>query len=242
MFDSNPPIPEPAREALFKCFAPSQYMNPAARAARLAETKNKDCLVRLYLGRRMNRKESSNFKLRNFDLMINEMERLGVNTELYATIMTDTLAMLHWGVSVDANDVEFVLGSTPSWTSRQPGPNWRDLHHDRMNAGDHRLEATYVVPRNGQCSVWLLDFNQCKEFKHDEAGVKQLVDGFWWNDPYYPRPVFSDKRDEKLWCHFKKVYLTKSKVYEQGNKDSMAARFIEEVEKSSKKQTQQLFW
>jgi hypothetical protein len=230
------PLPGPLREALFRYFAPPQYKLEASRTAQLAQDKNKDCLVRVYLGRRMNRRPSPNFKLRNFDLTINEMEDLRLEPEPFATTMAKTLAMLHWGVGVDANDVEFVLGSAPMM--KQP-PARSELRSMRID--DPRYRNPILDFDRRQIGLWLLDFNQCATFKHDERGLKQLVDGFWWNDPYYPRPGSKHKRDKQLWAKFKEGYLAASEQYIRGIRESLAAQFIAEVEKRSDKQSQSLF-
>ncbi|KAH8674247.1 zinc finger protein-domain-containing protein [Xylariales sp. PMI_506] len=230
------PLPEPVRDAVFKYFAPPPYKSELARTAQLTEDKNKDCLVRIYLGRRLVRKPSTNFKLRNFDLMINELEDLRLDPELYATTMAQTLAMLHWGVGVDANDVEFVLGSAPEVTL-QPLP----AELEGMGPDDPRLGTAKVNFKRRRIGLWLLDFNQCSKFKHDETGLKQLVDGFWWNDPYYPRPGSKHRRDARLWNKFKDVYLAASERFIRGISKGLAAQFVLEVEKRSDKQSQQLF-
>jgi hypothetical protein len=64
---------------------------------------NKDCLVRLYLGWRAKQSASSHFNLRNFDLMVNEMEELKLDTHSFA----------HWKAKIDVDDVEFVPGRAP---------------------------------------------------------------------------------------------------------------------------------
>jgi hypothetical protein len=146
-------------------------------------------LIRLYLGRRLGSKEKrplstkENFSLRNFPLHINEMENLGLNTHHYAKIMAQTLALLHCSVKIDANDVEFVLGTTAS--------PYLDLDSDESNIPKEEREQ-YV-------GKWLLDFNRCTSFEETEGRIKELVDGFYWNDPYYPRPdMRENKEDVKL--------------------------------------------
>lgn len=41
------------------------------------------------------------------------MEFLRLDTHRYATIIVTALAILHWKAHVNADDVEFVLGSAP---------------------------------------------------------------------------------------------------------------------------------
>ena len=230
------PLPDPLREAVFKYFGPPQYKSETSRTAQLEEDKNKDCLVRIYLGRRTARNPSKNFKLRNFDLMINEMEDLQLDPGPFATTMAKTLAMLHWAVGVDANDVEFVLGMAPEVRQQPSRSELRDMGPD-----DPWFREFVIDFRRRRIGVWLLDFNQCATFKHDEAGLKQLVDGFWRNDPYYPRPGSRHKRDRRLWKVFKEVYLTAGEQYIHGISGGLAGQFVAEVEKRSDKQSQGLF-
>jgi hypothetical protein len=149
---------------------------------------------------------------------------------MYAVTMARTLAVMHWAAGIDANDVEFVLGSSPA-INKTAHPSSKELEAcDKDSAGklyrwdfDHR-----------SISIWLLDFNQCKTFEHDSQGLKQLVDGFWWNDPYYPRPGSKNENDRNLWEVFKKAYLEAS---DELSGASMAKDFIDAVEKSGAKRS-----
>ncbi|MCJ1227720.1 hypothetical protein MMC12_004378 [Toensbergia leucococca] len=100
------PLPAPLRQALFRSFTP-----PSLRERDfLASDTNKDCLVRIYMGRRtkgFSRKEGKKFSLRNFELHVNEMETIGLPLDEYATIMANAYSILHWKAQVDADDVEF---------------------------------------------------------------------------------------------------------------------------------------
>lgn len=40
---------------------------------------------------------------------MDQIEELGLDSDLYLRILAETLATLYWRVHVDANDVEFVL-------------------------------------------------------------------------------------------------------------------------------------
>ncbi|OQO00355.1 hypothetical protein B0A48_13702 [Cryoendolithus antarcticus] len=161
------PLSESAREALFDYFAPPQLKPEPARSTELAKEKNKDCLIRVYLGRRQPRSPSAMLKLRNFDLMVNEMEDLGLDTAVYAVTMARTLAILHWGVGTDGNDIEFVLG----------------MALQSSQVCDLPYVGDAALPTQQAMAMWLLDFNQCAFFEHNKAGLKQLVDAFFWNDP-----------------------------------------------------------
>src|SRR5690242_9292361 len=196
------PLPEPVRTALVDTFAPKEIQ--ARKHDFLRIPKNKDCLIRLYLGRRNDDSPpmtADRFHLRNFPLHVNEMERLHLDTFMYTKLMAQALAMLHWRAGLDANDVEFVFGSSPQ--VHEP-PTMQDLAGlNKDTAADMHFSDFH----HRTVSIWLLDFNMCKSFTEDSNGLKMLVDGFYWNDPYYPRPTSTVAKDKELWEMFAKHYL-----------------------------------
>jgi hypothetical protein len=190
------PVPPAVRAALLCLYAPDEIK---IKGAFLHDTpEQEDCLIRPYLGRRLGPKDKrplstkETFTLRNFPLHVNEMEDIGLDTHHYAKIMARTLAALHWTAKIDANDIEFVLGTTASSAKSCI----------RENGGDEEV------------GVWVLDFNQCSSFEEGTVnGIKKLVDGYYWNDPYYPRPDLKNhKKDAALWKTFKVTYLEASKI------------------------------
>jgi hypothetical protein len=44
----------------------------------------------------------------------------------------------------------------------------------------------------------------------DAPGVTRAVKAFYNNDPYYPRPLSLESRDQQLWTLFEKEYLSYS--------------------------------
>ncbi|KAF2242043.1 hypothetical protein BU26DRAFT_584940 [Trematosphaeria pertusa] len=214
------PLPLPVRSAIVDTFCPKEIKKQKDKFLKMPE--NKDCLVRLYLGRY--RKDSpmtpENVRLRNFPLHIDEMQYLKLDVEMFAKMIAQALAVLHWKVGVDANDIEFVLGSTPEIS---PAPSATEI----QNAGKDTSAAYYVSDfKHRTVSMWLLDFNLCAKFSKDPSGLKKIVDGFWWNDPYYPRP------SDKLWDVFVEHYLGISYEF---NKTTMPKAFIDEVVEVGKK-------
>jgi hypothetical protein len=160
------PLSAPVREALFDHFAPREMRNAKAKARFLETPANKDCLVRLYLGRRAQHFGSC-FRLRNFDLMANEMEDLGLDTVEYARIMASALAILHWEAGLDADEVEFVLGRSPAISmaptadelevmgpeSRASRENLRfDAACGHPGCGFSTLTAVYLFPTTTRAS------------------------------------------------------------------------------------------
>lgn len=220
------PLQETVRAALVDIFAPKEIQ--ARKHDFLRIPKNKDCLIRLYLGRRNDDSPpitADKFHLRNFPLHVNEMERLQLDTSLYTKLMAQALATLHWRAGLDANDVEFVFGSSPQ--VHEP-PTLQDLAGlDKDTAADMHFSDFH----NRTVSIWLLDFNMCKPFTKDSNGLKKLVDGFYWNDPYYPRPASTVAKDKELWGLFAKHYLYVSAEFVSHD---MPRAFINAVEERGK--------
>ncbi|CAD0093690.1 unnamed protein product [Aureobasidium vineae] len=193
------PLQDPIPTALLKSMYPS--FTATNQETCLTKSTNNNCFVRLYLGRRGIDRSKTNpedMSLRNFPLHIDEMENLCLPIPTYITAIAESLAPMHWKANIDANDIEFVFGASR----------------------DHK---------QGHCvSIWLLDFNQCRVFSHDQAGLKQLVDGFWWNDPYYPRPGAEHPQDRVWWTMFLSKHLDASALLRDGK---MPRQFIQAVEK-----------
>ncbi|KIW86444.1 hypothetical protein Z517_01841 [Fonsecaea pedrosoi CBS 271.37] len=219
------PVPLPVRSALVDAFAPTDVKQNKENF--LSQQENKDCLIRIYLGRRQSRPTTNTFRLRNFDMTVNEMEFLRLDTVLYAETLAQTLAIIHWKVKLDANDVEFVFGSAPAEKRR---PLAAELEAtSRFDVG--RL-ASEVDFRHRSIGLWLLDFDQCKAFPEDMDGVKQLERGFYFNDPYYPRPVSEHPKDVRLWNAFRESYLITSAAFTTSD---MPSQFIDAVEAEGRK-------
>ncbi|KAK5452141.1 hypothetical protein LTS15_007205 [Exophiala xenobiotica] len=197
------PLPLPVREALFETFAPKSIL--ARKEEFLTREENKDCLVRLYLGRRDENRRSDAFRLRNFDLKVNEMELLKLDTTMFARTMSQALAVLHWKAGIDANDVEWVLGSAPKYKEMASSAQLRTVDKEGAKLFSQDLDF-----HQRSIGVWLIDFDQCKTFSHDKDGVKQLERGFFFNDPYYPRPHSKHEMDVALWATFRDQYLATS--------------------------------
>ncbi|OAP61061.1 hypothetical protein AYL99_03262 [Fonsecaea erecta] len=218
------PLPPRIREAIVELFAPPSIK--ANKTNFLKRPENHDCLVRLYLGRRAERSPSAPFRLRNFELTVNEMEALQLDTGAWARVMAQTLAILHWKAQVDANNVEFVLGRTRQAEVEStviPGGGRRKLA-DFPNVFKFDLHQRSI-------GIWLLDFDQCRAFPESPVGVKQLQRAFYLNNPYYPRPISSHPNDMALWETFKATYLQASACLTQSE---MPGLFIEAVEQDGR--------
>lgn len=202
-----PPVHLVARHALIDQFCPE-----GLKVEAMLQDSNKDCLIRLYLGKRRHstvrvKDEVDYFGLRDFKLCLDQMEDLGLDTLDYALPMADALAIMHWKARIDAADVEFVLGGAPC-LAQEPLPAVAELK--KLKEGS----STYVDPVQSQAAathMWLLDFNQCQPISMDENGVDQAVKRFFDNDPYYPRPLAATgSTDDWLWKSFARRYLETS--------------------------------
>ena len=211
-----PPFPQKTREFLVDRFCP-QALTEAIKASGV----NRDCLIRPYLGRRKVVPGTGNldrpsklrvFSLRNHPLYLDQMEQLHLDEDakVYAKIMAEALAMMHWLAEVDANDVEFVLA-----------PSRVDNHYKP------RLENSL-----GKHVVWLLDFDYCNPMTMDLEGIEKAVAAFFRNDPYYPRP------GTPFWELFKQAYLQASSRMtdcKDKHKVRLSHIFIERIEAHAKR-------
>ena len=171
--DRIPPFPQEARDTITNRYCPE----PLRLSIRSSDP-DQDCLIRPYLGRRrrlVGQSRFQGFSLRNYPLHVDQMEELALDMMMYAEIMAETLAHLYWRAHVDANDMEFVLAPP--------------------NSPQHVTMDSDVL---GNHSMWILDFDCCKHMPFDEQGVKQAMEAFYRNDPFFPRPGRADIRDQNL--------------------------------------------
>ncbi|OAP63365.1 hypothetical protein AYL99_02592 [Fonsecaea erecta] len=145
---------------------------------------DRDCLVRLYLGRRKIQLEARRgqnfFFLRNYPLHLNRAEELGLQTVDYARAMAESLAVMHWVARTNANDVKFVLGG--------PGTH---------NTGI----GEYTNDFFGRQCLWVLDFDCCRPITMDDIGVEHSrhpVDADYLKLPEKFLPRVEDMHDEAV--------------------------------------------
>src|SRR4051812_37045393 len=116
------------------------------------------------------------------------------------------MAVMHWKVHVDANDVEFVLCSAPD---RLPNPE--QISPDGLTADVvpkmKENTSTWATHQDNfkkrVTHIWMLDFNCCKDFLPTASGIEQLVHSFFRNDPYFPRPLAKSAKNQHLWKVFR---------------------------------------
>ncbi|EXJ56576.1 hypothetical protein A1O7_06920, partial [Cladophialophora yegresii CBS 114405] len=186
------PLPEIIRNKIIDVFCPLE--SPAREQAKNIIS-NKDCLVRPYLGRaRLGGSQSrlKAFSLRNYKLHIDQIRHLGLDGEEFAISMANAMAVMHWDIGIDAADIEFVLGSSPTM--------------------DTFREITISNPNFKQrlVGLWLLDFDACGDITMDSTGVQQAVRAFLENEPYCPRPYSGTAYSDHLWRVFGTQYLATS--------------------------------
>jgi len=195
------PLPKSVREDLIDVFCPEEGRSGAKLAVG-----NKDCIVRLYLGRRSNNngRPQRFFSLRNFSLHLDMATEIGLEAILYAAEMASGLAVCHWRAKVDANDVEFVLGSAPT------ALNFGHITSHQL-ANMPKMKSTYPQQLYKRTThLWMLDFDKCNSIEMSDAGVDQAVKAAEDNDPYFPKPHKQQVEDQWLWEHFKSAYLNAS--------------------------------
>ena len=226
-----PPLSRPVRDALVDLYIPSAAL-AAANTAEKSNSRNRDCLARVYLGRRRdpNCQTSRMFTLRNFHLCIDQMEELGLEILALAQKMADALAVMHWCARIDADGVEFVLGSLPPAPIRAVLPRASRLRELKPNS-DTSSPLQDFNPHTPNCGLYLLDFDRCHPISMDGPGVDQAVKAFLRNDPYFPRPLTGNPRDENVWRIFRESYLKTSKIFAPRAKMDLSELFIAKVVK-----------
>ncbi|RMJ26559.1 Zinc finger protein [Aspergillus sp. HF37] len=209
------PLPKVARQALVNTYCP-----PALRPTVSASPANRDCLARLYLGRRRraNAPLSPNFSLRNFNMFVDQIFDLNLPANLFASAMGEALAVIHWSANVDAYDVEFVLGSEGDIMYNRDVSIALNLTAEKVAAMAPHTDLDNMMSvnfRQRTTRLWVLDFNLCNVWEEKvgwespDALISHLVMAFFENDPYYPLPLTELDEDRQLWETFCASYVDK---------------------------------
>ncbi|KAF4548543.1 Hypothetical protein D9617_27g045100 [Elsinoe fawcettii] len=207
------PLPAPVRDCLIELYCPDKLKDKVKN-----DSKSQHCLARVLLGKRNVRQPNSLafFSLRNFALTLDKAMECELQLEIYAEAMGEGLAALHWGAEVDGDDVEWALGTSVSSTILARPLTFDELKTLRpgTDTATHTMGNRNFKRR--MASLWLLDFNRCKGITLDEDGVKQIVDCFFRNDNYYPRPLLESDIEKILWQYFQTSYLATSEKIIKG--------------------------
>ena len=201
------PVPQVIRELLI-----DEYCKDSLKTQAKTLDANKDCLVRLYLGKRRasDRPNALGFSLRNFALHLDQMESLGLDIGYYTRNMADILAVFHFKAKMDADDIDIVLGTAAVGSPRKCQP-LSSAEIGQIPAGQSTREESSNMHRNFKkrtIHLWVLDFNACKPITMNEQGINAAVKSFWDNSgQYFPRPVRELPRDHELWQLFSSQYL-----------------------------------
>jgi len=200
------PLPKPIRDELIDLFCPEP-----GRAGAKKAVGNRDCIIRLYLGRR--RRNTSRpvkfFSLRNFSLHLDMAEQIQLDVGAFANEMAIGLALCHWRAKADCNDVEFVLGSAPTILNFAVTPEQvRSMPMDSTT----RPEALHHNFEKRTAHLWMLDFDKCRNMAMTDEGIAQAVKAAEDNDPYFPKPHKTQPSDKMLWTTFSQAYIKASKT------------------------------
>ncbi|THX07792.1 hypothetical protein D6D17_04528 [Aureobasidium pullulans] len=207
-----PPLSRSFRDRLIDHAIPKH-----AESAKQLDT---DCIARLYLGKYRTGGNAAHYSLKNLPLWLNVLQELRMPTNEYAAIMGQTLALLHWAAEIDANDVEFVLGSPRQLAEPQSSSlesKIETIAELKYNTSTHLGYGTQqepsqdlVVDEGSQISsLWILDFDCCDAITMDVTGAEKAAVAVVRNDPYTPKPCQLGDYDYELWKAFKDAYLAK---------------------------------
>ena len=222
------PLPKPTRDCLVDL-----YCHEAGRESAKANAANGDCLVRPLLGRPRQSSASrlKNFSLRNFKLHLDQIKDIGLEADDLAFAMADALAVLHWHTKIDAMDIEFVLGSSPQGDQIVR----RRFPLEKLTSASIPTSTfehvTNSSPNFGRrmTSLWLLDFDACKDIALDQTGVNMACKAFVETEPYCPRAHSSDIFGQNLWISFGNRYIaTARKILDHSHQD-LPVKFLDGV-------------
>ena len=167
------PLPFAMRKKIIELFCPAHLRNNPSITAR------KPHLARILLGRPTS--DSGRiapqrfFNTYNFPLTRDRAELLGINVQDTAVEMGRLLAKMHMKAKNDARDIEIVLGANVTANSTR-----------------------YHEPR-----IWVIDFNQVAPYDRTEEQIPRLVEAFFANEAYFPRPHPNDE----LYKLFSQAYI-----------------------------------
>ncbi len=122
---------------------------------------------------------------------------------------------------MDADDVEFVLGSAPTEVSLTV----QEISQLSPNTADE----TVLNFKKRAVHHFLLDFNNCAPITMNEEGMIKAKQSFYNNDPYFPRPKIPGTEDADLWDIFTGSYLKQAEISAnlEAKNSKLPQRFID---------------
>ncbi|KAI1206414.1 zinc finger protein-domain-containing protein [Annulohypoxylon truncatum] len=220
-----PPLDEPTRAALI-----NEYCAPRLRLKALADPKNDDCLVKIYLGSMEGKTGETPFSLRNLELHLNQMVEIKLDVDRMASSVGQALAVMHWAANVDGWGVQFVLGS-----SNEPLPP-SYLEVEEMEPSTYTGPKSRVIEHffRGRTMLWMLNFDQVQPITMDAAGVSQAVDAAVFGDAFLPRRYSRGPIEKRVWENFRNQYIETSNFilqYEDRKTQQLPHSFLDQISK-----------
>lgn len=164
-------------------------------------------LCRLYFGKVIDVTSSGGrpsrfFNSANFPLDVSRYRRMQEDTHVdeYSTVddivhgMGEMLGRLHWRGGYDGRDIEFVMGGASFSGVAMNVIDFNQVRH--FESADDEIKII---------------FPKMRPWSRKEDGVHQLVDAFFSNDPYYPRPRRGDPLYQKFCLGYLEATLKVSK-------------------------------
>ncbi|KAI1456930.1 zinc finger protein-domain-containing protein [Annulohypoxylon moriforme] len=218
-----PPLEEETRAALI-----NEYCAPRLRLRALADPKNNDCLVKVYLGSTEGRIGETPFSLRNLELHLNQMIHMGLDVDLMASQVGQALAVVHWAAGVDAWGVQFFLGGS----SKPSLPSYLEIEEIEP--------STYTGPKSriikhffcGRTVLWMLNFDQVQPITMDHAGVSRAVDAAVFGGIYLPKRYSRNPAEKSVWDRFREQYIDTSNLilqYEDKKTQQLPHNFLDQI-------------
>lgn len=192
------PLPEEIRRALITLFF---HSSEQAVALASVNKENSACLIRPYFGK--NAPPDVEYdSLWNFELHLNQMTQLGLDTRRLVKEMAIGLSVMHWQACLDGRDIEFVLGTS----DKRPAlpPTIFDVEDVSKPFDISDIDSKQRLTR-----MWVLDFDKTRRFSMEDTNAEilgKLIPAVHGNDPYYPNPTL----DENLWNVFANTYIKAS--------------------------------
>jgi hypothetical protein len=167
------PLPSALQKKIIDLFCPAHLRNNPSIRA------GKSNVARILLGRPISDPgrvaPKRFFNAYNFPLTRDRAELLGIDVANTAVEMGRLLTQMHMKAKNDARDIEIVLGAN--------------------------VTNDFSKPREPR--IWVIDFNQVAPFNYTEGQIPCLVEAFFANEAYFPRPRPSDE----LYKLFSQAYI-----------------------------------